>query len=59
MKYYNCQQTDELYVKYDQIIEPLTSEVKMKKKKNAMPLCQSRNSWFETTEIQSLKKEYV
>jgi hypothetical protein len=33
MKYYNCQQTDELYVKYDQIIELLTSEVKMKKKK--------------------------
>jgi hypothetical protein len=33
MKYYNCQQTDELYVKYDQIIELPTSEVKMKKKK--------------------------
>jgi hypothetical protein len=47
MKYYNCPQTDELYVKYDKIIELLTSETKMKKKNKTKKKTQSIENEIE------------
>jgi hypothetical protein len=55
MKYYNCPQTDELYVKYDKIIELLTSETKMKKKNKTKKKTQCHNVKVGSVDLKQQK----